>query len=46
MCVRGSTSSMPRPTISSMTSADVTADRVSKTACAQGLIFSASLPGR
>ena len=46
MWVSGSTSSMPRSSTSSMTSGDVIAPRVSKTACAQGDIFSLSEPGR
>ena len=37
---------MPRSTISSTTSVVVSAPRVSNTAWPQGLIFSASLPGR
>ena len=46
MWVSGSTSSSPRSTTSSITTFEVTAPRVSKTACAQGAIFSPSLPGR
>ena len=46
MWVSGSTSSMPRSITSSMTSADTSAPSVSNTACAQGAIFSFSLPGR
>ncbi len=46
MWVSGSTSSMSRATISSTTSRVVTAERVSKTACAQGFIFSSAVPGR
>ena len=46
MCVSGSTSSIPRSTISSTTSCVVSAPRVSNTAWPQGDIFSLSLPGR
>src|SRR5665647_1090678 len=46
MCVSGSTSSMSRSTISSTTSRDTSAPRVSKTASAHGFIFSAAEPGR
>ena len=46
MWVSGSTSSMPRSRTSSITSREVSAPRVSKTACAQGDIFSDSEPGR
>ena len=46
MWVSGSTSNMPRASTSSTTSEDTSAPRVSKTACAQGAIFSLSLPGR
>ena len=38
--------SMPRSRISSTTSLETRAPNVSKTACAQGFIFSDSLPGR
>ena len=46
MWVSGMTSSMPRSITSSTTSWLTSAPRVSKTACAQGFIFSASEPGR
>ena len=46
MWVSGRTSSIPRSMISSTTSLETSAPRVSKTAWAQGPIFSASLPGR
>ena len=46
MWVSGSTSSIPRASTSSITFSCTTAPRVSKTACAQGDIFSASEPGR
>ena len=46
MWVSGSTSSMPCSSTSSITSRDVTALRVTKTAWPQGFIFSASEPGR
>ena len=46
MWVSGSTSSIPRAMTSSSTCWLTTAPSVSKTACAQGAIFSLSLPGR
>ena len=46
MWVSGSTSSMSRSMTSSMTSRLTSAPSVSNTACAQGAIFSPSLPGR
>ena len=46
MWVSGITSSMPRSRISSTTSPEVSAPRVSKTAWPQGDIFSDSDPGR
>ncbi len=46
MWVSGSTSIIPRASTSSMTSAVTSAPSVSNTACAQGAIFSLSLPGR
>ena len=46
MWVRGSTSSRSRAITSATTSGLTSAPRVSKTACAHGPIFSASVPGR
>ena len=46
MWVSGSTSSIPRLITSSITSGLARPSSVSNTACAQGPIFSVSLPGR